>query len=147
METSTLLYLIEMRILFVGLAAIVLFSCQQTKSFGLREILNADCFWDEVGDKQVIGGLNSCYKFLPDGMCYFYYYNFHNHKRTDSVYRYDDGDNIVPDIWSVQGDTGLVIRGIEYEVLEASPDSVMIVNRLSTETFMLKKNCTTFLEH
>ena len=85
------------------------FSCNDPKPT-LSKLLASKCFWDITGDNRVIGGLNSCYQFLPNGKCYFYYYNFYNKKLTDSVFQYDDDDVVVPDLWSTIGDSILVAR-------------------------------------
>jgi hypothetical protein len=139
------LYLNKMKRSFLGLTVIFLLSCNSPKSPALTDILQGDCFWDRTGDKQVIGGLNSCYMFSAGERCFSYYYNFYNHKRTDSVWRYDDGDVLVQDTWSVMGDTSLVIRGTQYKVLNAANDSVLVVEQPTNDTIVLRKNCKTFI--
>jgi len=121
-----------------------LISCKGSH-FILTEAIKTDCFWDITGDNQVLGGLNSSYRFFPDGKCYFYYYNFYNKKRTDSVYRFEDVDIIVPPTWSTVGDTLLIARGTVYKVLEFSPDSI-IVTGYGNDSLILRKNCKTILE-
>ena len=123
----------------------IILSCNSYKQHTLRDTLASKCFWDIVKDKQVIGGLNSCFRFLPDGKCFFYYYNFYDKQKTDSVFRYDDDDVIVRDTWSTIGDTLLVARGMKYKVLEFSKESVVLQQRNGDSVF-LEKNCKTFLE-
>jgi hypothetical protein len=122
------------RILLLNL--ILFSSCKNSKQLSLVNVLKSECFWDRTGDNQVIGGLNSCYRFLPNGKCYFYYYNFYNKRITDSVYKYDDGDNILPDTWSVVGDTLLIATGAHYRVLNFCKDSVVVGLRYDTITFI-----------
>src|SRR5262245_19539090 len=112
-----------------------LVSCKNSH-VSLSKILKGDCFWDRTGDKEVIGGLNSCYRFLPDGRCFFYYYHFHHyrkndsvyHQRTDTVFRYDDDDVVIQHIWSVVGDSILIAQEVSYRVLNFSYDSIKIMN-------------------
>ena len=132
--------------LCIGITAMLMISCNSHKPPRLKEILKTDCFWDRTGDKQVFGGLNSCYKFFPSGKCSFYYYKFYNRKRTDAVFHYDDGDVIVPEVWSVSGDTSLIIRGIQYKVLNTALDSVLLVEQSTNDSFILRKNCNTFIQ-
>ena len=122
-----------------------LMSCRDAGKPTLENILKSDCFWDRTGDKQVIGGLNSCYRFLPDGQCYFYFYNFKNRKLTGSVFRYDDDDVIVPNTWSVVGDTLLIARNTHYKVLSFVKDSITVEGYLN-DTMVFRKNCRTVLE-
>jgi hypothetical protein len=145
-ENGTFLYLNSMKNFSLKLITIFLLSCNPYKSPELKEVLKGDCFWDRTGDKEVNSGRNSCYKFSSEGRCFFYYYNFYNHKRTDSVFLYDDGDVIVPDTWTTQGDTSLIIRGIQYNVLDVTMDSVLLVITKTKDTIILRKNCKAFLE-
>ncbi|SHF42350.1 hypothetical protein SAMN02745131_02602 [Flavisolibacter ginsengisoli DSM 18119] len=133
-----------MNILFIVFFTFCLLSCNSSQSLHLDDVLKSDCFWDITGDKEVIGELNSCYKFLPNGQCFFYYYNFRNHKRTDSVYRYDDFDVIVPDAWSAKGDTLVIARGTYFKVVAFSKDSVLVETPVDTMVF--RKNCHTIKE-
>jgi hypothetical protein len=126
------------------LATVYLFSCKQSYSVSLENTLKSNCFWDITEDKQVIGGLNSCYRFLPDGQCYFYYYYFINKSLTRSVFRYDDDDIIVPDTWAVIGDSLLIARGTQYTVLAFSKDSIIVEGYLN-DTLIFRKNCQTML--
>jgi hypothetical protein len=125
--------------------AILLISCKNHDAPTLENILKSNCFWDRTGENQVIGGLNSCYRFLPDGQCYFYYYNFRNRKLTDSVFRYETDDVIVPTTWSAVGDTLLIARGTHYKVLTVAKDSVTVEGYLN-DTMVFRKNCHTILE-
>lgn len=115
------------------------------QSLTLSDVLKSTCFWDKAGESGIIGGLNSCYKFLPDGQCFFYYYTFYDKKRTDSVYRFEDIDIIVPTKWSTAGDTLLIARGTHYKVLSFGRDSVIVKGYLK-DTMVFRKNCQTFLE-
>jgi hypothetical protein len=125
-------------------ATLYLVSCKSSHTPTLANILKSNCFWDITGDNEVIGGLNSCYRFLPNGQCYFYYYNFRNRKLTDSVVRYETDDVIVPTTWSSLGDTLLLARGTHYKVLAIAEDSVTVQGFLS-DTLVFRKNCHTVL--
>lgn len=126
------------------LVALYLISCKDTHTPTLENILKSNCFWDRTGDNQVIGGLNSCYRFLSDGRCYFYYYNFRNKKLTDSIFRYETDDFIVPTTWSVMGDTLLIARGTHYKVLAVAKDSITVIG-YQRDTMIFRKNCHTVL--
>ena len=107
----------------------------------LSDILSDDCYWD-ILDKEPVHPINSCYKFKEDGSCSFYYYNFFDKKKTDSVYLYDDGDVIVPNKWNLIKDS-IQIRANKYYVVRYNPDSVFLTSR-ETDTMVLIKNCATF---
>ena len=107
----------------------------------LENILESQCFWDITEEKQVFGGLNSCFRFLPQGECYFYYYIFYDKKRTDSVFIFDHGDVVNLNKWSILGDSVLIARGTQYNVLSYSNDSVVI--EAWRDTLILRKNCKT----
>ncbi|SHE77572.1 hypothetical protein [Flavisolibacter ginsengisoli] len=134
-----------MRKLFLTPVIVFLISCNDYRHPTLEDVLKSNCFWDITGDNQVIGGLNSCYRFLPDGQCYFYYYNFRNRKLTDSVFRYETDDVIVPTTWSTVGDTLLIARGTHYKVLTVAKDSVTVEGYLN-DTMVFRKNCHTVLD-
>jgi hypothetical protein len=131
--------------LFFLTATFFFLSCNNSKSLSLADTLKSDCFWDRTNESGVIGGLNSCYRFLPDGQCYFYYYNFYNHQLTDSVYRFEDTDVIVPTTWTTKGDTLLIARGTHYKVISFARDSVVVEGYLK-DTMIFRKNCHTILE-
>ena len=117
-----------------------LYSCKQKP--GLRETLASECFWDITGDNQVIGGLNSCFRFLPNGESHFYYYNFYDKKITDSVYLFDNDDVIIPNTWTTFGDSILIARGTEYKILDFQKDSVR-ASMGHLDTVVFKRNCHT----
>jgi len=118
--------------------------CKRYKEKTLIETLESDCFWDNVNDKEAISGLNSCFRFLPNGKCYFYYYHFYNRVRTDSVNRYSHDDGINEDTWSTIGDSILFVQGIKYRLVYFSEDSVVIQHKRGDSVF-LRKNCQTFI--
>lgn len=126
------------------LTILFLISCKSRDAPSLESTLKSNCFWDITGDNQVIGGLNSCYRFLPNGECYFYYYNFRNRKLTDTVFRYETDDVIVPTTWSTVGDTLIIARGTHYKVLEVGKDSITVVGYLK-DTLVFRENCQTVL--
>ncbi len=123
----------------------ILISCMDSKSLHVADALKSNCFWDVTDECDVIGGINSCYKFLPNGQCFFYYYNFYNKKRTDSVYRFEDIDIIVSPNWSVKGDTLLIARGTHYKVLSFNKDFVT-VEGFQKNIMIFRRNCQTILE-
>jgi hypothetical protein len=135
------------------MVAFFLLSCGGAKRPSLQQVLVSDCFWDRTGDNQVIGGLNSCYRFFSDGRCYYYYYQFRFERqgdsvvrfRKDSAYRYSDGDNIMPDTWKLQGDTLLYIEGVPHKALNVTFDSVLVVEQGTGDTLLLRKNCKTIV--
>src|SRR5215211_5078611 len=110
----------------LALWMLTMLSCQNPNCLTLSDALKSNCFWDRTNESGGIGGLNSCYRFLADGQCFFYYYNFYNHKITDSVYRFEDNDLILPSTWTVKGDTSLIARGTLYKVLSFTKDSIMV---------------------
>ena len=118
--------------------AVFLSNCNEKKE--LRDILTIDCCWD-ILDKGSTHPINSCFTFNKDGFCGFYYYNFYDKNRTDSIYRYDDGDVIVPDKWSLMNDS-IQIRANKYHIIKYNSDSVFLTDK-RTDTIVLIKNCAT----
>lgn len=127
--------------IFIALCFVMLLLtyCNQKKE--LRDILSVDCYWD-ILDKGSIHPINSCYRFKKDGSCGFYYYNFFDKKRTDSVYLYDDGDVVVPNKWSLTNDS-ILIRANKYSIIRYSSDSVFLT-ATGVDTMVLIKNCATY---
>ncbi len=113
-------------------------------SLRLTDVFNSDCFWDETEQNGVNGGLNSCYRFLPNGKCFEYSYYFYDKKITDSVYHTDNDDLILPDKWSAIGDTLLIARGTHFKVLEYTQHSVTVLGYMN-DTMVFRKNCNTVL--
>ena len=121
-------------------------ACNRNKpNSNLSEVLKGDCFWDRTGENGVMGGLNSCYRFLPNGKCYFYYYNFYNHRVTDSVFRYEADDVIIPATWTSKSDTVLIARGTPYKVISFGENFVVVEGNFK-DTVIFRKNCQTVLE-
>lgn len=116
----------------------LLTNCDEKKE--LRDILTTNCFWD-VSNKGTTHPINSCFKFMDDGSCKFYYYNFFDKKRTDSVYQFDDGDVIVPNKWNVKNDS-IQIRANKYHLIRYDSDSVFLT-ATGVDTMVLIKNCVT----
>jgi len=125
---------------------ILLQSCKTTsKEPSLQNILTTHCYWD-ILDESVINLINSCYKFNGDGSCYYFYYNFYNKVRTDSVFRYSDDDVLVSNKWTIKGDSILIIRGISYKLITCSMESIILKHSDRNETLVLIKNCKTIHE-
>ena len=144
MESVPSFIIVYMNRLLLALGILFFCSCKNTPEENLSDIIKSDCFWDITEDNQVIGGLNSCYKFLPNGECFLYNYKFYNRKITDSVYRYETDDVIVPTSWSVQGDTLLIARAVHYKVLAFAKSSIS-VEGFNNDTLVFRKNCSTRL--
>lgn len=127
----------------ICLLAVFFNCCNQKKD--LQSILSVDCYWD-ILDKGSPHPINSCYKFRKTGRCNYYYYNFFDKKRTDSVYQYDDFDVIVPNKWVMLSDSIISIRGIEYLILKYNSDSVFL-RGVRKDSITLIKNCKTYNLH
>lgn len=119
-------------------AALLQISCNKKKEF--RDILNINCYWD-ILNKGAIHPVNSCFKFKDDGSCSFYYYYFFDKNRTDSVYRYDDDDVIVPNKWQLKNDS-FQIRANRYYLIRYNSDSIFLTAG-GVDTMVLIKNCAT----
>lgn len=126
------------RYLLFCLAAVMYISCNDQSS--LKKTLTTNCYWD-ISELNSVHPINSCYKFDVNGNCQFFYYNFYDKKRSDSVFVFDDDDVIIENSWLARKDS-LRIRGSEYIVLKYSQDSVMIRN-LVGDTTILIRNCKT----
>lgn len=128
---------------FVTISICFLSCTNFTTKKELQQTITVDCYWDIIDDG-VINLINSCYKFNKDGSCSFYYYNFYNKVRTDSVFHFDDGDVVVPNFWRIKNDTVIDIRGIKFSLIKYSEDSVFLKNLINRGTLILAKNCRTF---
>lgn len=126
--------------IFIVFCFIVSLLCNCDEKKGVRDILTTNCFWD-VLNKGAIHPINSCFMFKDDGSCMFYYYNFFDRKRTDSVYKFDDGDVIVPNKWNVMNDS-IQIRANKYHLIKYESDSVFLT-ATGVDTMVLIKNCST----
>ena len=127
--------------MFIALCLVVVFLsyCNQRKE--LRDFLSVNCYWD-ILDIGSVHPVNSCYKFNKDGRCNFYYYNFFDKKKTDSVYLYDDGDVVIPNTWNLIKDS-IVIRANKYHVIRYNADSLFLT-ATEADTMVLIKNCKTY---
>ena len=128
-----------MKSILLLLGALLIIRCSNDRQPDLRQMLSSGHFWDCTQVDNVKGGLNSGYRFLSSGECYYYYYKFWQGQRTDSVYRYDDDDVIVPDKWWLEGDSILIIRGIRHRILEYTSDHVAIIYN-PNDTVVLRDN-------
>ena len=108
----------------------------------LKDILVNNCYWD-VLDKRYANIVNTCFKFNEGGDCQYFNYSFFNRQRTDSVYLYDDDDNIRSHTWELKDDS-LFIRGHKFKVLRYMTDSVYLKLNSSNDTVFLIKNCKTY---
>jgi len=112
-------------------------SCNQKKE--LASILVNNCYWD-IYEVRSSHPMNSCYRFDQNGNCNFYYYNFLDKKRTNTVFSYNDDDIAISNKWKMQGDS-IEIRSINYYISKYSKDSVFLTGR--RDTMILIKNCLT----
>ena len=131
----------KIRVFILLTFIVAIFNCCDHKK-DLQRVLSINCYWDII-EKGSPHPLNSCYRFDITGKCNFFYYNFYNKKRTDSVFLYDDGDVIVPNTWALENDSSISIRGIAYTILQYNSDSVFL-RSLGNDTVILIKNCKTF---
>jgi len=130
----------KIKVFITACVAAVLFTyCNQKED--LQNILSASCYWD-ILDKGSPHPINSCYKFRGTGDCGFYYYNFFNKKKTDSVFLFNDDDVVVPNKWKVINDS-LQIRANKYHVMRYNADSVFLT-ATGKDTMVLIKNCATY---
>jgi hypothetical protein len=134
-----------MRILFfVSILLFGLTSCNKGSEKSLAEVLQGDCLWDFY-DKRYTNVANACFEFSANGDCFFYYYNFYNKQRTDSVYKFDHDDVVVPEKWQTVANDTLAIQGATYRVVRFTGDSVYLKVQ-GNDTVILSKNCKTFKE-
>jgi hypothetical protein len=119
------------------LLAVAINACHKQK---LQDVLAANCYWD-ILEQGADHPINSCYRFYKDGKCQFFYYNFFNKKKTDTVFWYDDGDVVVPDLWKDNGGS-LSIRGADYSIVNFNPDTISLLNK-NGQALQLIKNCAT----
>jgi len=136
--------IVQMKRLLVFLIFFVA-SCETSeKKRSIRDTLTDNCYWDVI-DKQVYYMTNACYRFMKDGKCDFFYYNFRDKKRINTVFRFDFDDVIVSKTWLLQNDNTLNIQGINYNITCYNQDTIVLKNILSTikADLVLVKNCTT----
>jgi len=124
----------------------LLASCVHSHRPNLSDILSSKCFWDITGEKNVVGGLNSCFRFSTNGECKFYYYYFNNKRKSNLAFHYDDDDVVISNTWIVLGDTLLKARNLNYKVLKFVSNSVSVVTQTG-DSLIFKKNCQTIEGH
>lgn len=133
-----------MKRLFRILPLIALAACNTNSANpSLKDILANSCYWDRL-DRKYSPVANMCFKFNPDGSCLYFDYVFYNHKRTDTVTLYGEGDNILPKTWSTQGDTAFIGQGMYYPVIRFTLDSIYSKSPNEPDTVIFTKNCNAF---
>ena len=119
---------------------VTFYKCNQRDS--IQNLLTSDCFWD-IWEKNSNHPINSCYKFDDKGNCNFFYYNFYDKQKTDSVFLYDDGDVIVSNHWKLKNDSSILIRGLEYRITRYNVDSIFL-KASRNDVIVLIRNCKTY---
>lgn len=114
------------------------------RNTSLQKILTVPCYWD-IMEIDSPNPINSCYKFDIEGKCNFYYYNFFDKKRTDSVFLYDDNDVAVPNQWNIEKDS-ILIRLNKYRIVKYTSDSVFLDKAEGKSKLILIRNCLTHKE-
>jgi|JRYE01.1.fsa_nt_gb hypothetical protein len=124
---------------FFSLSGLMLFSCKNKKGLRLETVLQNKCAWDVIFLKQD-SIPRYCLRFKSKGLCYYFKYVFNKRNKTDSVVHYNDGDNIMPNTWEVQGDSILFIRGQKVYVSRITQDSIYLNDKVRLSVILVK-NC------
>ena len=106
----------------------------------LKQTLANGCYWDRL-DREYAPIANMCFKFNTGSSCLYFDYLFYNHKKTDTITLYYEGDNILPKTWSVQGDTLFIAQGMRYPVIRFTSDSIYSKWSGKNDTVIFTKNC------
>ena len=125
---------------------LLLSSCRNHNSkSSLKKVLSSHCYWD-ILDRRYSDVANTCYQFKENGVCLYFNYNFFARKRTDSVYLYDDDDDIRPNTWLIEGDSVFIARNTRCPVIKYTTDSIYVKWPQNPDTMILIKNCRTVRE-
>jgi hypothetical protein len=124
---------------------LMLFSCQGSRQHHIRSILSGVCFWDVLTREFNAANIRYTYRLLPDGTCYMYRYHYLNNEKQNSVSPVYEEKGEVDIKWSLKSDSILVIGKSDYKVLTVDKDYLLLANDPS-HSFLLQKNCTTFIK-
>jgi len=122
----------------------VLMSCQPPRQDYIRGILSSGCFWDVLNKDLKAKNAQYTYRLLPDGTCYKYQYQYLNGEKQNAVSPIDKDKGEVDIKWSLKSDSVLTIGTEDYKVLKADDRSVWI-QTTSSPSFLLQKNCSTYI--
>lgn len=123
----------------------VLFSCQNPHQDHIRGILSKVCFWDILDKDLNAKNVMYTYRLLPNGTCYKYRYNYLNKEKQNSVSPIDKEKGEVDIKWYMKSDSVLTIEKVDYKVLKVDNSSIWLETS-SSYSFMLLKNCSTFIK-
>lgn len=121
-----------------------LVACENPRKGYIQGILGSGCFWDVVDKEVNVRKATYTYRLLPDGTCYKYRYNYLGLEKQTSVSPVDVTKGEVDVQWRVLNDSVVRIAKEDYKVLKVDKTAVWLESP-TTESFMLLKNCKTFI--
>lgn len=121
-----------------------LVACGKSRKGYIRGILGSGCFWDVVDEEMNAKKATYTYRLLPNGTCYKYRYNYVDQAKQTSVSPVDVAKGEVDIQWAVQSDSVVRIANVAYKVRKVDNTSVWLESP-SLQSFMLLKNCSTFI--
>ena len=120
---------------FILLLFLIVNSSCKSKHEEIKEILISDkCVW-HIKNRPMEYGYYA-YQFLKDGSCYYY---IRDRQGVFSKFYFDDV--IVPNTWSVIGDSNIIIQANSYIITHYSKDSFSFYTKDENIYDYLIKDC------
>jgi len=81
------------------------------------------------------------YHFQANGKCIYYFYHYKSKAFNLGLkrYKFDFGDEIIPETWSMKNDSIINVMGFHYKIIYLTKNEMTIVNLLNNQdTIYLK---------
>ena len=75
------------------------------------------------------------YFFKSNGKCIYYFYTKSITKNLERN-KFDFGDVIYPESWSIKNDSTINVMGIDYKILQLSVKEIIMINALNKQDTM-----------
>jgi hypothetical protein len=119
-------------------------SCQTPHGEYISRALVNGCFWDVLNESFDAKHIKYTYRFLPNGTCYKYQYDYDGHLKQKSVSPLDKIKGETDIGWQSENDTVLTIGKTDYRILKVENGTIWLESP-NAESFIIRKNCTTYI--
>jgi len=115
-----------------------------SRSSHIQDILEGPCFWDVLDSVGNHASILYTYRFLPEGVCYKYRYQYQDSERKKSVEPVDRSKGEVNLGWSVLNDSTLSIAQSFFRIIDIDKKFIFLES-VETGFFVIEKNCSTHI--
>jgi hypothetical protein len=96
----------------------LLVSCQTPRGESISRTLVNGCFWDVWNESFDAKHIKYTYRFLPNGTCYKYQYDYVGQQKQNAVSHLDKIKGETDIGWQSENDTVLTIGKTDYKILK-----------------------------